>query len=386
MRSERPGNPAHSKGITNASPGILGRWSWIALLGIALVTVALTVAIAVLAQQPAIPPGATGFVYTANERGNSVSAIDLSTGQVVTVETAFSLHNVQVTADGTRLLAVGAEATEAMPGMPGMAGMAEGQLLVFDTAALTLGPIAAVPVGDHPAHVVVDRAGRLAFVTLSEEDAVAVVDLSLNEVVGNIDAGPYPHGIRLSPDGRFALVANVENDSVSVLDTSTLAEVARIPVGDAPVQVAFTPDGELAYVSLRDENAVAVIDIAARTVVDRIPVGQGPIQVHVTPDGRYVYVANQGSETVPGDHVHPPAAIEPSDTVSVIEVATGRVVETIRTGAGPHGVAVSSDGRFVFVTNIVAGTLSMIATDTRSVVATFDVGDGPNGVTFRPGT
>ena len=84
-------------------------------------------------------------------------------------------------------------------------------------------------------------------------------------------------------------------------------------------------------------------------------------------------MANQGSET------------EPADTVSVIEVETGTVVDMIRTDKGAHGVAVSTDSKFVFVTNIVAGTVSVIDASARTVVAAFPVGKGPNGVTFRPG-
>lgn len=48
-----------------------------------------------------------GFVYTANERGNSVSTIDLGTGQVKTIVTPITPHNVQVSRDGRLLLAVG---------------------------------------------------------------------------------------------------------------------------------------------------------------------------------------------------------------------------------------------------------------------------------------
>ena len=69
---------------------------------------------------------------------------------------------------------------------------------------------------------------------------------------------------------------------------------------------------------------------------------------------------------------------------AVIDVARGEVIETIRTGKGAHGVAVSEDGAFVFVTNIVDSTLAVIATETQTVVATFAVGAGPNGVTYRP--
>jgi YVTN family beta-propeller protein len=319
--------------------------------------------------QPAGPiAGASGTVYTANELGRSVSAIELATGRVTTVATEGPMHNVQITADGQRLLAVGEGAAHEMPGM---AGVAEGLLLVFNAANLQAGPTT-IHVGEHPAHVVADEAGQYAYVTLSEEDAVAVVDLARGEVIQTIETGQYPHGLRISPDGRWLYVANVIGDSVSVIDTATLVETARVPVGDAPVQVGFTPDSGRVYVSLRDENSVAVIETATRTVTDRIEVGEAPIQVHVTPDGRHVYVANQGTDN------------RPSDTVSVIDVATGTVIDTIRTGAGAHGVAVSTDGRYVFVTNIVANTLSVIATENRSVIATFEVGGGPNGVTYRP--
>ncbi|WP_395021319.1 cytochrome D1 domain-containing protein [Dongia sp.] len=328
-------------------------------------------------QETAVLPSMSGFVYTADEYGNSMSAINLTDGHVQTLPVAISPHNIQISADGRRLFAVGNPAAmeghdQAQTGqeteMEGMKGL----LLVFDPDKLASGPLASIEVGEHPAHVVVDRTGSRAFVTLAEENAVAVVDLARQKVSQTIPTGAYPHGLRLTPDGSVAYVANVEDGSVSVLDTEKLTEVARIPVGRAPVQVGFTPDGGQVFVSLRDENKVAVVDTATRKVLGKVEVGRGPIQVFVTPDGRFVYVANQGSKD------------DPADTVSVISVATRSVVETIRTGAGAHGVVVSTDGRTVFVTNIAAGTVSMVDVESQSVVKEFVVGKGPNGVTFRP--
>jgi YVTN family beta-propeller protein len=321
-------------------------------------------------------PGMTGVVYTADEHGNSVSAIDLASGKVKIVPVSISPHNVQISADGERLLAVGMRASEGHGHGPAKTehGSKEGKgrLLVFDAAKLQSGLLASIEVGSHPAHVVVDRAGRRAFVTTAGDNAVAVIDLGRKAIVGHVLTGRYPHGLRISPDGRELYVANVEDGSISVIDTEKLAEVTRIAVGRTPVQVGFTPDGTRVYVSLRDENSVAIVDTASRTKIGTVPVGRGPIQIHVMPDGRFVYVANQGSNA------------EPADTVSVIEVATGRVVDTINTGRGAHGVAVSNDGRFVFVTNIVEATVSVIDATIRAVAASFRVGMGPNGITFRP--
>ncbi|HEY4774937.1 MAG TPA: cytochrome D1 domain-containing protein [Xanthobacteraceae bacterium] len=328
-------------------------------------------------ERPVAKLDMTGVVYTADEHGNSISAIDLASGKVAIFPVRISPHNVQITADGARLLTVGEPVADAhghgrMQAAHG-AVEAKGRLLVFDAGKFPSDPVASIQVGAHPAHVVVDRAEQRAFVTNSGDNSVAVIDLARRSVVRTVPTGRYPHGLRISPDGREVYIANVEDGNVSVIDTARLAEVARIPVGRAPVQVGFTPDGTRVYVSLRDENSVAIIDTASRTKVGTVAVGRWPIQVHATPDGRFVYVANQGTEA------------EPADTVSVIEVATGDVVDTVRTGKGAHGVAVSDDGRLVFITNIVDGTVSVIDASSRAVIADFRVGQGPNGVTFRPG-
>ena len=324
-----------------------------------------------LGEEVATLPPMNGFVYTADEYGNSISAINLTDGKVQTIPVEISPHNIQITDDGERLLAVGNPAESHAHDQSGHDSEMKGLLLVFDPDKLASGPVASIEVGEHPAHVVVDKSGSRVFVTLAGEDAVAVVDLASGNVIQKVETGSYPHGLRISPDGGTAYVANVEDGSVSVLDTEKLTEVARIPVGKAPVQVGFTPDGSRVYVSLRDENKVAVIDATSRQVVGRIDVGRNPIQVFATPDGRSVYVANQGTKEAP------------ADTVSVIDVAAGSVVDTIRTGAGAHGAVVCSEGQHVFVTNIGAGTVSMIDVESRTVVKEYPVGKGPNGITFR---
>lgn len=319
-------------------------------------------------------PAATGFVYTADEYGNTVSRIDLKRRTVDIIPVPITPHNVQFVAGRNLVLAVGlpmSKNTEGGHGAEGHDDTAAGQLIILGAADIASGPKASIAVGAHPAHVIADAEGNRAYVSSSADDSITVIDLANGKTVATIATGDYPHGLRMSPDGKSIYVANVQDGTVSVISTEMLSEAARINVGTAPVQVGFTPDGKRVYVSLRDVNKVAVIDTQSRTVTARIDVGRAPIQVHVTPDGRFVYVANQGTET------------EPDDTVSVIDVASGTVVNTIQTGKGAHGVSVTNDGAFVFITNIVAGTVSQIAVDSQSVIETYPVGKGPNGVTFQ---
>jgi len=73
------------------------------------------------------------------------------------------------------------------------------------------------------------------------------------------------------------------------------------------------------------------------------------------------------------------------NTVSVIDTATAKVVSTIPVSAGPHGMALSADGRWLFVSGDGSSTVSVIDTSTDRVANTIEVGKSPHGVTRVPG-
>ena len=66
-----------------------------------------------------------------------------------------------------------------------------------------------------------------------------------------------------------------------------------------------------------------------------------------------------------------------SSCVSVINVATNTVIDTIIVGSSPRGVSVSPDGTKVYVANAVDNTVSVINTATNTVSATITVGTYP---------
>ena len=236
----------------------------------------------------------TGFVYTANERAESISQVQLDSGVVKTIKTGIAPHNVQVSPDGKRLLAVGVASHGAHHGS---SAAGSGQLWVLETAALDQAPVV-IEVGEHPAHVVTDLSAERAFVTDSAANVVRVIDLKTKAETARFPTGAYPHGLRLSPDGKTLYVANMRGGSVSVIDVERLQETGRIAVGKGPVQVGFAPDGRQAYVSLSGSNQLGLIDTRQQRLVGKVKVGRMPIQMVATKAGR-VYVANQGSVQAP---------------------------------------------------------------------------------------
>jgi YVTN family beta-propeller protein len=73
-----------------------------------------------------------------------------------------------------------------------------------------------------------------------------------------------------------------------------------------------------------------------------------------------------------------------SNTVSVLNTATGTVTATINVGSAPYGVAVSADGSKTYVTNQFANSVSAIDNTTETVIATITVGTRPSGVAITP--
>ena len=327
---------------------------------------------------------ATAKVYVADEGANTVSVIDsASFKKLASVPVGQGPHNVQVSPDGKWVWVTNngepGKAAEKMPaeqmsksehGAMAGAGAKVGAVWVIDTA--TDAVVAKVPVGRHPAHVVVASDGRTAYITNGGNNTVSVVDTAAQRVVEVVAVGASPHGLRISPDGKQVWVANLKGGTVSVIDTESRKQTTQIAVGKGPAQVGFTPDGRLGFVSLSQENRVAVIDPASRKVIRKVSVGTVPIQIHATPDSRLLLVANQGTKKKPGK------------TVSFIDLRNFKVVATIETGLGAHGVVVDRAGRNAFVTNTAANTVSVIDIAERKVVATVPVGKGPNGISMAP--
>ncbi|GFP75740.1 hypothetical protein bsdtw1_01832 [Clostridium fungisolvens] len=64
-------------------------------------------------------------------------------------------------------------------------------------------------------------------------------------------------------------------------------------------------------------------------------------------------------------------------------MATKQVVATIETGKGAHGVVVSADNKYVYVTNMYDNSVSIIDNASNKVITNVSVDSEPNGITFK---
>ncbi len=115
--------------------------------------------------------------------------------------------------------------------------------------------------------------------------------------------------------------------------------------------------GPKAYVGNFKDNTVSVIDTTTRAVVTTIPVPAGPHGMAITPDGRWVYVSSDGSSIV-----------------SVIDTSADRVMKTIEVGKSPHGVTLVPGKELLLVAVNGEDKIAFVDTAKQSVIATVNVG------------
>lgn len=198
---------------------------------------------------------------------------------------------------------------------------------------------------------------------------------------------PGPSSVQQPPGipGRL-FVTNEMSGDLSVIDTSTAQVVATIPLGKRPRGVRSSPDGSFLYVALsgspmappgvdektlpppdRKADGIGVVDIRAGKLLRVIPGGSDPEQLAVSRDGKWIFVAN-----------------EDAAQTSVIDVEDGSLVAAIPVGGEPEGVDLRPDGKVVYVTAENDNAVYVIDATTPKVVARIAVGPRPRSTGFLP--
>ena len=258
-----------------------------------------------------------------------------------------------------------------------------------------------------------DRPGRLSpvvrgfpsriYVPNSKSGTVDVIDPATRRIVDHFTSGRLPQHVVPSWDLRTLWVTNDESNSLTPIDPASGRHGRPVPVAD-PYNLYFTPDGSRAIVvaerlrrldfrdphSMRLRHSLAVpcqgvdhldftadgrfllascefsaelvrVDVRRQRVVGVVHLEPGsmPQDVKLAPDGRLFYVADMMA-----------------GGVQLIDAAGLSVIGFLPTGAGAHGLYVSRDSRYLYVSNRDEGSISVVSFTARRVVDTWRLPGG----------
>jgi len=106
---------------------------------------------------------------------------------------------------------------------------------------------------------------------------VSVIDVATKRVVNTFGVQTKrSNSLKFSPDGRLVLISDLEAGDVLVLEHATRKELKRIKLGKQPAGILIAPDSARAYVAVTGDDNVAVIDLKTLELVDRLKTGVGP--------------------------------------------------------------------------------------------------------------
>lgn len=124
--------------------------------------------------------------------------------------------------------------------------------------------------------------------------------------------GNRPHTLvnfAISPDGRWMVGTTELTAKVLIFDLNlspNMNPVDTIAVNAAPWHPIFTPDGKWVYVGNNRNNTVNVIDMDKR-ILYKVIEGNGLAQPHgsaISSDGKFVYISNRNLEMSEGQSKH----------------------------------------------------------------------------------
>lgn len=131
---------------------------------------------------------------------------------------------------------------------------------------------------------------------------------------------------------------NQDNDTVTAVDAERLTKLGEVEVFRRPESLALMPDGKI-WVVHQDDYAVAVIDPDGWKVEGgfRLPYASQPVGIAVSPTGDAVYVT-----------------LMAYGKLLKLDPRTGIILGEVDVGPRPRGIAVSHDGKDVFVTRFIS--------------------------------
>jgi YVTN family beta-propeller protein len=158
------------------------------------------------------------------------------------------------------------------------------------------------------------------------------------------------------------VVSNLEGASNTIVDLTTGRETI-LEGREGEIDAVPTPDGrELWTVNFRTDT-LTVFDAATGRVVHKARSGREAERVVITADGRRALVTHMGDSTV-----------------AAYDVRTKQRVGLVTVAAGPKVIALSPDGRRAYVTHPERGLLTLIDVPSMSVLRAVTVAGGPDGV------
>ncbi len=192
---------------------------------------------------------------------------------------------------------------------------------------------------------------RQLYVSGGYDDTIHIFDINNNKLIntGSIGLGkPWPKdkigitGIDADNSRQRIYAVTKEDNSLYICNLKNKTIIKKIPLDAEAYTCLLSPDKKMLFISLWGGGNVVFFDTKKEKIVGEIQTVSHPNDMAVTRNGKFLFVANANV-----------------NSVSVIDIAKRKVLENIIAslypdappGTTPNGVALSSDNKTLFIAN-----------------------------------
>jgi YVTN family beta-propeller protein len=223
------------------------------------------------------------------------------------------------------------------------------------------------PVGRLPQHVVPSYDMQTLYVNNNQGNSLTPIDPRTGKPGPEIQVND-PYNLYFTPDGKYAVVIAERDSQIDFRDPKTWQLVKRIDVpaqyrnsgGNSGVNHAeFTADGNTMVLSCEFSGWLIKLDLPTLTITAGLNIGGKPVDLKLSPDGSVMYNAN-----------------ETRNGVSVVDWLNMKELSFIPTGKGTHGLYPSRDGKQLYISNRLGGSVTVLDFATNQKVAEWVIPGG----------
>ncbi len=320
-------------------------------------------------------PGRSGTLLVANKTDNTVDIVDTASGRsLATLPTGQGPHEAAVSPDGGTAV-ISNYGHRDKPGST---------LTVIDVRGAD--PVRTIELGEHTRpHGLAWISDRSIVVTTEGSAHLLVVDTTSGEIVRRVATGQrISHMVAVTPDGERAFVANIGSGNVTAIDLKQGRKLGDIETGEGAEGIAVTPDGKQVWVGNRAADTLSIIDVARLKVVHTLACPGFPIRVTVTPDGRRVLVScARSGEVAVFDASTRKELLRRKLDLSTVPTASMRLFgDRFGESPVPVGLVVAPDGERAWVAATQADAVVVLDPGTLEVLDLIKAGQEPDGMAF----
>jgi len=195
-----------------------------------------------------------------------------------------------------------------------------------------------IPLPEEPVDFAFDASGAHAAVTSAQ--GLWMVDLAARRLNGPLMQGDFG-AAHFRWDNKILLAANRGERALSVFDVPSGRLMTHLPLAMRPDQMCISRDLGQLFVTGEGRDAVAIVYPGLTEVAETVLAGHAPGAIAAS-DSR-LFIASPGS----GD-------------ISILDLASYRIIAVVQTGSDPCFVTVTPDDQYALVLNQVSGDMAVL--------------------------